>query len=105
MNKKGGYQIIDLKDFNFTTDSKEFKLTNYEYINVGKKFFENIFGKDKKPLLITNIVINGVEKNDVILDNYNLINNSDGERYFILYNHGCTIYHDEETCYFFMSFD
>ena len=102
MNKKGGYQIIDLKDFNFTKESNEFRLTNYEYISVGKKFFENIFGKDKKPLLITNIVINGVKKNDVIINNYNIKNSDSITRSFTLYNYESSIYNDDESCYFYM---
>ena len=86
MNKKGGYQIIDLKDFNFTTHENEYKLTNFETNQIGKEFFNNIFGKDKKPLLITNIVINGVKKNDVIIDNYDVKDIDSDTRNFILYN-------------------
>lgn len=103
MNKKGGYQIIDLKDFNFTKDTNEYKLTNYESFDIGKRFFNNIFGKDKKPILITNIVINGVEKNDVILDNYDVKVIDSISRYFTLYNYKCSIYNDEKTCYFYMT--
>lgn len=103
MNKKGGYQIIDLKDFNFTKDKHEYKLTNYETIHIGEEFFNNIFGKDKKPLLITNIVINGVEKNDVIINNYNIKTINSFTRDFTLYNYNCSIYNDEETCYFDMT--
>lgn len=103
MNKKGGYQIIDLKDFNFTKDTNKYKLTIYETFDTGKKFFNNIFGKDKKPLLITNIVINGVEKNDVIINNYNIKTIDSATRNFTLYNYECSIYNDEQTCYFYMT--
>lgn len=99
MNKKGSYQIIDLKDFNFTKDSTEYNITKNLFLNEGKIFFESIFGKDKKPLLISNIVINGVEKNDVIIDNYDLTNNSNTEMHFKLYNYDCNIYHDDAICY------
>lgn len=101
MNKKGGYQIIDLKDFNFTEESSEFDLTHQEYFNEGKAFFNNIFGKNKKPLLITNIVINGVEKNDVIINDYVVYNIGDTYQVnFNMYNYQFVIYHDDVVCYF-----
>lgn len=99
MNKKGGYQIIDLKDFNFTKDSTELNLTHEEYVNEGEIYFNNIVGKDKKPLLISNIVINGVEKNDVIISNYISTDNDLSTIYFTLYNYNCSIYHDNAICY------
>lgn len=101
MNKKGGYQIIDLKDFNFTEESTEFNLTHNEYINEGKAFFNNIFGKNKKPLLIINIVINGVEKNDIMIADYVIDNIGDMNQVnFNMYNYQFAIYHDEAVCYF-----
>ena len=104
MNKKGGYQIIDLKDFNFTKDDNEFNLTHYEYANEGKIFFNNIFGEDKKPLLISNIVINGVEKNDVIITDYDINLCDDTEMFFTMYELNCKIYNDSAICYFVISF-
>jgi len=103
MNKKGGYQIIDLKDFNFTEDNDEYELTLDEY-SAGLKFFNNIFGKNKKPLLITNIVINGVEKNDVIITDYDINLCNDTEMLFTMYEHNCKIYNDTAICYFVISF-
>ena len=101
MNKKGGYQIIDLKDFNFTEDSLEFDLTHEEYFNEGKIFFENIFGENKKPLLITNIVIDGVEKNDVMINDYVVDNiGATNQVNFNMYNKQFAIYHDDVVCYF-----
>ena len=101
MNKKGGYQIIDLKDFNFTADSIEFDLTHEEFFQEGLKFFNNIFGKNKKPLLVSNIIINGVEKNDVMITDYNVSNIGDTETInFFIYNYSAKIYTDEVVCYF-----
>lgn len=106
MNKKGGYQIIDLKDFNFTSENNEYdiELIN-EGSNEGSKFFNNIFGKDKKPLLISNIVINGVEKNDVIITNYNIANiGVKIQVNFFIYNYNAYIYNDSISCYFGITF-
>lgn len=102
MNKKGGYQIIDLKDFNFSEKSYSYTLTS----NEGKKFFDNIIGKDKKPLLVSNIVINGVEKNDVIVNDYNIINlGEEWQLIFNMYNYQFTISYQDDIeggCYFSM---
>ena len=51
---KGGYQIIDLKDINFT-------------IGTGSKVdgvYKKIEGSYRKPCLLSNITIGGAEKND-----------------------------------------
>lgn len=100
MNKKGGYQIIDLKDFNFTEESYSYELTS----NDGKKFFDNIIGKNKKPLLVSNIVINGVEKNDVIVNEYNIINlGEEWQLIFNMYNYQFSISYQDDNkggCYF-----
>lgn len=100
MNKKGGYQIIDLKDFNFSEENYSYTLTS----NEGKKFFDNIIGKDKKPLLVTNIIINGVEKNDVIVNDYNIINlGEEWQIIFNMYNYQFSISYQDDSqggCYF-----
>lgn len=96
MNKKGGYQIIDLKDFNFTKDTNMYFVDSNNHD--GKKFFDNIIGKDKKPLLISNIVINGVEKNDVIVTNYNLNDSDVYNLYFTMYDLSWLISNDNATC-------
>ena len=97
MNKKGGYQIIDLKDFNFTKDTNIYFFVDSNDFE-GKKFFDNIIGKDKKPLLISNIVINGVEKNDVIVTNYNLNDSDVDNLYFTMYDLSWLITNDNATC-------
>lgn len=97
MNKKGGYQIIDLKDFNFTKDTNIYFFVDGDNY-AGKKFFDNIIGKDKKPLLISNIVINGVEKNDVIISNYDMNGEDINNVYFNMYNLSWLITNDNATC-------
>lgn len=106
MNKKGGYQIIDLKDFNFTEE------TNYTNIFYYKKYYKNysdfiynlILGKNCKAILITNIVINGVEKNDVWLSCNNLITSTPDNIMFMVYNHQCLIGQNSEYITFTMRF-
>lgn len=95
MNKKGGYQIIDLKDFNFTktTQSTTILYGNEEEQN---KFFNNIFRKNTKTILFTNIVINGVEKNDVFIEFNNLNNLSRNELYFNIYNYQGSIVQERD---------
>lgn len=55
----GGYKIIDLKDTNL--------ITNGESIII-KGIYENIKTSYRKALLIENIVIDGVEKQDCFID-------------------------------------
>lgn len=97
MNKKGGYQIIDLKNFNFTKDTNMYFFVDSNNFD-GKKFFDNIIGKDKKPLLISNIVINGVEKNDVIISNYDMDSEDIDNVYFNMYGLSWLITNDTATC-------
>lgn len=86
MNKKGGYQIIDLKDFNFT---KNTMTTTILYGNGKEKneFFNTLFRKNSKTILFTNIVINGVEKNDVFIEFNSLDNLVSNEIYFNIYGY------------------
>lgn len=105
MNKKGGYQIIDLKNFNFISSQENLApITLYTFKNndEANKFFKNIlFGKNTKTLLFTNIVINGVEKNDVYF-NWNYKNNegTDTDYYFNIYNYICELWVNENNVVF-----
>lgn len=51
---KGGYKIIDFQDVNLTSDAGVTVVGTYEAIE----------GSHRKPLLISGITIDGVEKND-----------------------------------------
>lgn len=55
--RKGGYKIIDLKDVNLVTDTKV-------KVNGVYNSIENSY---RKPLLISGINLNGVEKNDIFI--------------------------------------
>ena len=55
--KMGGYKIIDLKNKSITTTG----------VTVDG-IYEEIEGSYRKPLLLTHIVINGVEKNDAFVN-------------------------------------
>lgn len=55
---KGGYKLIDLKDS---------KLTVGEGVTV-KGIYNSIENSYNKPLILTGINIDGVEKNDVFID-------------------------------------
>lgn len=94
MNKKGGYQIIDLKDFNFT---KENNIANIFYLKLPNEYnniiYDVILNKNCKGILLSNIVINGVEKNDVFLSCNNLNNATPDNIGFMVYNHQCYIGH------------
>lgn len=94
MNKKGGYQIIDLKDFNFTEENN---IANIFYLKNPNEYtdiiYDVILGKNCKGILLSNIVINGVEKNDVFLSCNNLISATPDNIMFIVYNHQCYIGH------------
>ena len=56
MSKKGGYQIIDLKGTNFSSDSHTIP-----------GIYESIEGNYHKPLLLSGIVLAGVEYADVFV--------------------------------------
>ena len=51
--KKGGYQIIDLKDFNIVSGSQ-----------IKIKGIYNLLKEVKKPLLLSGITVNGVKQLD-----------------------------------------
>lgn len=53
----GGYKIIDLKNKSITTTGVTID-----------GIYKEIEGSYRKPLLLTNIVINGVEKNDAFIN-------------------------------------
>ena len=53
----GGYKIIDLKNKSITTTGVTIK-----------GIYKEIEGSYRKPLLLTHIVINGVEKNDAFVN-------------------------------------
>lgn len=52
---KGGYKIIDLKDVNLITDEAAVKIDG---------IYEAIEGNYRKPLLVSGLTIDGVEKAD-----------------------------------------
>ena len=93
MNKKGGYQIIDLKDFNFTKNTDSFVLLKGTYDEC-ISYINNLFKKNSKTILFTNIVINGIEKNDCFFQlnytdellNYDIYFNLYGESFELTYN-------------------
>ena len=102
MNKKGGYQIIDLKDFNFTKENGTFifyvindNITDYE------KFLYNlVLAKNRKAILLSNIVIDGVEKNDVWLSYKDLTSTTPTYIMFKVYNHESYIQLESNKLYF-----
>ena len=82
MNKKGGYQIIDLKDFNFTEETPQyilFKGTEEET----NSYLDNLLNKYSKTFLFSNIVIDNVEKNDCFIE---LLINDEITKYDIYFN-------------------
>ena len=55
--KMGGYKIIDLKNKSITTTGV-----------IVDGIYKEIEGSYRKPLLLTHVVINGVEKNDAFVN-------------------------------------
>lgn len=52
---KGGYKIIDLKNANFTIGGSAIEI---------KGIYESLEGNYRKPTLLSNIVLSGVERTD-----------------------------------------
>lgn len=98
MNKKGGYQIINLKDFNFTKTTPTLTIL---YGDNKKKdnFFNTILRKNSKAILFTNIVINGVEKNDVFIKFNNIKNIASNKLYFTIYGYESNIVEEKDGIY------
>lgn len=95
MNKKGGYQIIDLKDFNFTKTTPTLTIL-YDDNKKKDNFFNTILRKNSKVILFTNIVINGVEKNDIFIEFNNIENIVSNELYFIIYGYESNIVEERD---------
>lgn len=56
---KGGYKLIDLKDNKFTVGSSGITV---------KGIYNSIKNSYNKPLILTGIIIGGVERNDIFID-------------------------------------
>ncbi len=78
---KGGYKIIDFKDVNITTENGATVIGIYESIE----------SSHRKALLISGIVIDGVEKNDCFID----CTITDGSYSFSAYGKTFTIANDD----------
>lgn len=79
---KGGYKIINLKDTNLVTGSDAVTI---------KGIYESIEDNYRKPLLLSGIVIDGVEKADMYVSFY--VN--EGKLSATLYNKVITIADDD----------
>lgn len=102
MNKKGGYQVINLKDFNFTKEKGTFiiDVLNDNIIDYEKFIYNLILAKNSKAILLSNIVIDGVEKNDVWLSYEDLTDITPTNIKFKVYNHESYIQLEDNTLYF-----
>lgn len=78
---KGGYKIIDFKDINITTANGATVTGVYESIE----------SSHRKALLISGVVIDGVEKNDCFID----CSVADGSYSFSAYGKTFTISNDD----------
>lgn len=74
---KGGYKIIDLKDTNLTTAQAK----------TIKGIHEDIENSYRKAILLSGIVLEGVEKNDVFVE----VSNSSGTYTITVYGKTITI--------------
>lgn len=113
MNKKGGYQIIDLKDINLipksislSQSSQKVILCTFKTNEEANKYFKNLFNKNTKTILFSNIVINRVEKNDVFYEyNYKNAENNEYDYYFNIYNYICELWVNENKIQFNFDLD
>lgn len=79
---KGGYKIVDFKDVNITTDAGATVIGVYESIEASHR----------KAIMISGIVIDGVEKPDCFID----CSVADGNYTFTAYGKTFTVTHDNK---------
>lgn len=72
--KKGGYKIIDLQSYGKKVDLSEDSVFGMVFDGTSGNIYEDIEGSYNKALLISGIIIDGVEKNDVFVSEYKVIN-------------------------------
>lgn len=82
-NLKGGYKLISLRGVDLTTETE----------TTIKGIYESIEASYHKPLLITGIVIDGVEKNDVWVNELKVV---DGDYVLSIYGYEVTITAEDE---------
>lgn len=81
MSMNGGYKIIDFKDQNITTEN------GITVIGI----YESIEGSHRKALMVSGLVIDGVEKNDCFVD----CTAAENSFAFTAYGHTITVHNDD----------